>query len=166
VGNDINILNPQTVGTIQSTCHIDQTYIASKNMAVLITDPQGIGSLIAGSFFQNPTSQTNVFQPSNITPQFNQGSTVGLLSGGTISIAPILGVYFISNTSGTGYVMVGTFPNDVLTYISFTAQQTSITWVFYPSHHPYPTLTPIFILEKWLLIQMEVRYLLLNQQEI
>ena len=125
VGNDINILNPQTVGTIQSTCHIDQTYIASKNMAVLITDPQGIGSLIAGSFFQNPTSQTNVFQPSNITPQFNQGSTVGLLSGGTISIAPILGVYFISNTSGTGYVMVGTFPNDVLTYISFTAQQIS-----------------------------------------
>lgn len=117
------IENPSATGSIQSIGELGKFTSYSPNIAISVVDSSGLGTINSGSFFQSQNSLINgSSQPSNISPQFNQASSCGLITGGVLTVTQTLGVYYANNTAGSGYVMVGTFPTDQLTYVTFSAQ--------------------------------------------
>jgi len=95
-------------------------------LGLLLTEPDGNGSVIVGGIYQTPTSlieqgTTNV--PTNLSPQLNQGGSVGTVTGGVLTVAS----GNVTTTAGSGYVMVGTPPNDVLYLVEFKTQSAALT---------------------------------------
>lgn len=98
---------------------------ASPLLGLLLTEPDGQGSVIVGGIYQTPTSliqqgTTNV--PTNLSPQLNQGGSVGTVTGGVLTVA----AGNVTCTAGSGYVMVGTPPDDVLHLVEFKSQSTAL----------------------------------------
>ena len=121
--NSINIQNPATTGSLILNCDLTSVICVSPNLAIVLTDNSGLGTVIGGPLLQSVTSKIDsTKQPQNITPQINQGSTTGLLSGGVLTNIVVSGSHYASCTAGTGYLMTGTFPDDTLNYIEFKTQ--------------------------------------------
>jgi len=92
--------------------------ILSGNVPVSYQDVSvaGSGIVVSGNLYQGPSAG----ETTNITQQIQQDSTLGVISGGVMTV---LG-NTIQVSSGTGYVMTGVFPNDFLTYVVWNMQTT------------------------------------------
>lgn len=113
---DLEINNSNTTGLINGTFSRDKISIASgTDLSLFVIDPDDPASITAGPQFVGNTFDTIT----NISPQVQQGSNLGVISGGVLSAGAGTS---IDATSGTGYVMVGTSPNDNLRYIEWNAQ--------------------------------------------
>jgi hypothetical protein len=114
--NDIIINHPLTKGSINGT--FEQNKISINPLAsvsAFLVDPIATGTVTIGPRFAGNT----VSSITNVSIEQQQGSAIGVISGGVLSAAGGLNV---SATAGSGYLMVGAIPNDTLRYITWNSQ--------------------------------------------
>lgn len=116
---DINISDVNVLGTISGTISRTKLICNSVDVGVNILDPDG-SVVVTGDLYQGATFST----ATNITAVIQQGSNVGLIDGGAITNPSGLN---ITVAAGTGYVMIGTHPNDYLFYVVWSTQTIAVT---------------------------------------
>jgi len=120
---DINVINPNTIGNIAGNLGRSKVTIpTTANIAVAYIDAAS-GITLTGQLYQGPSN----FESTNITRQIQQGSQLGLISGGDISVVGLT----VSVTAGDGYIMQGIFPNDWLHYVTWVGQSTLLPTLQY-----------------------------------
>lgn len=117
---DIVILDTGTTGTAFGVIARAKCNILSNLFSLLLNDPDDgivlVGNIYQGSQFDRIT---------NITDQIQHGATVGLVLIPTVTFTPAS--LDIDVGDGTGYLMVGTYPNDYLKFVEWTAQTVTAT---------------------------------------
>lgn len=125
----LEILNPNTNGTINVSGQLSKINISSNNISTFINDLND-GLALTGQIYQGNIQS----QVTNITEQIQHGSTLGVTYGGVISITGLN----LSTTSGCGYVMLGVDPDDYLKFIEFSSQNITLNanqlnWIYIDS---------------------------------
>lgn len=120
---DLQIDNPLTTGSIIGTVSRDPSKImiaANTNISLLTTDPENPSITTVGPFYSGETFDAIT----NISPQIEQGSNLGVISDGLLSTT--YANLKITADAGTGYLMVGTAPDDNLKYIEWSSQTVTL----------------------------------------
>lgn len=114
---DARVLNPNAFGSINGTLAKSKIIIdpTVENISLFALDPDTLGTMTVGQQYVG----NSIDSVTNINPQVQQGSTLGIIYGGNLTIGAGLTV---NVASGTGYLMVGSEPNDDLKYIEWNAQ--------------------------------------------
>jgi len=111
---DVNILNNLTTGNIAGNMARTKVFIVNPaNVAVAYIDPAS-GITLSGQLYQGPSNS----ETTNITRQLQQGSQLGLISGGSLSVVGNI----LTAQAGDGYIMQGVFPADWLHYLTWVSQ--------------------------------------------
>ncbi len=111
---DVLIENVNTAGNLSGVLSRSKVIVNAVNVSLNFSEANGGGMTLSGNLFQGPTNS----ETTNITDQIQQASTIGLISGGTVTN---LGNQ-VQVDGGTGYVMSGIFPNDFLFFVEFVTQ--------------------------------------------
>ncbi len=113
---DVIVENPLTTGAINATLDSSlSTIVPGTSLALLLLDPHGDRTAMSGKLLLGDTIDTLT----NVSPEIEQGSNLGVIRGGLLSDA---GGLALEVGSGSGYVMSGMFPNDHLKYVEWQAQ--------------------------------------------
>jgi hypothetical protein len=113
----INISNPNTSGSIQGTLETSLvTQLPGENLLLDITDPYTGSVTISGSLVQGGM----VSQLTNISESIQQGSNLGVISGGVLTNTTLLNIQI---TSGSGYLKVTGF----LKYVTWNQQTSTLS---------------------------------------
>jgi hypothetical protein len=125
---NIDVQNASTTGIIDLIADSTLIYIApGTDIGLNIQNPDGTLE-ISGQLRQGKT----INKITDISTQIQQGSAIGKIDGGDISINAGLN---ITVSSGDGYLMVGTAPNDDLQYTiwatdTFNVTASQLTWIY------------------------------------
>jgi pectin methylesterase-like acyl-CoA thioesterase len=109
---DIDIQDPVLTGSISVSASRTKTFVnGTPPIAIFLTDPQNGGVVISGPFNYTKNNYNN---NTDISDLIIDTPTMGLLRGGTISLqgTPLT----ITVSAGSGYLSIGTVPNDILSF--------------------------------------------------
>jgi len=110
---DVDVQSNFAIASIAGNLARSKVTVVSPTCSVAYIDPV-TGITISGQLFQGPSNA----ETTNITQQIQQGSQLGVISGGNFTILGNI----LTVTAGTGYIMQGVFPNDWLHYLEWVTQ--------------------------------------------
>jgi len=116
--SNISILHPSTTGSLNISTDKTKVNILATTLSVSIFDVLGQGLTLTDGLHQGTTFD----QATNIVAVLQQQSSSGVISGGVVSSVG----FVVSVTAGTGYLSIGTHPNDYLKFVSWVTQSTTI----------------------------------------
>ena len=115
---DITISNPATTGTISAAADRTKiTIVPSSAIALVINDVSG-AIVLTGGIYEGLSYAQNT----NISTQIQQGSNLGVITGGTFTSVGL----DITVQVGTGYLMIGTPPSDFLWFTQWNTQTITV----------------------------------------
>ncbi len=117
---DLVIDNPLTVGSVTGNMSRNKIFAApTTSVGILLNDPADRGLVLSGPQYVGDTIETIT----NISPQIEEGSNLGVIHGGSLSI---VGGLTVAVSEGCGYLMIGLAPNDHLSFVEWQAQEISL----------------------------------------
>ncbi len=123
VGNteDVRIDHVGATGAVTGRMERSKIFIVpGVTIALTFVDPADGSSTVAGSLFAGDTIDTLT----NISPEIEQGSSLGVIFGGTLTNG---GGLSLNVSSGNGYLMIGSQPNNHLRYVVWGPQSVTLT---------------------------------------
>ena len=115
--SNVNIGNSLATGFINVSCEKDLITSNSTDVAFNILDPDGELMLIGDLYIGNKLTEVT-----NTSPAIKYGTNIGLLSGGTITSSGLN----ITISEGKGYIYTGSIPTDILRYLTWIQQTTTV----------------------------------------
>ena len=113
---DINILNSGTTGSFVGNADLSKISCVADDVTFQFL--QSTGMVIVGNMFIGDTV-TNVM---DMTKSLKYATNLGVFSGGVASNSGL----DVTITAGTGYLISGTIPNDIVHYIEWIEQTTTV----------------------------------------
>jgi YVTN family beta-propeller protein len=118
---DVTVLHPGTTGLIQGVFEKAKvTIVAGAPIAASFADSVAGGSIAVGPQYWGDTMST----VASMRPLVEHGAALGTVDGGVLSNPSGTDIHV---TAGSGYLMVGTPPNDYLKYITWSATSPDLT---------------------------------------
>lgn len=119
--NDINIAHPGAIGTVNGVFAQNRVLIdPAAQISLFLTDSAEAGTVTIGSQYVGDTLSV----VTDISELIEQGSNLGVIYGGDLTAGAGLSV---DVSGGSGYLMLGLYPDDNLFYVVWDSQNIGLT---------------------------------------